>query len=413
MKQRTPECEKLVKKGDFYGCDLHNEQWEADIVVMLQWYDPRVSGLVPKDQIGRTLSEGQAQDLMWSPDVIVTNAELQGRSVISTNFHVSVDGMVNKTQRLLVKIKENFDGKEFPYDQQALHVLLASASYMTDDVQLVPMFAANLSDIGASSFDKSDWAFLYHDLKVFEESVGSLKKSRAQFVMHVLRDASPYMSSTIFPEIMIVVLSYTVFLFPVNPGFAMPRVSSAVIAFLSILTISTRTSAMLPEEALAERCREQTPHMDCQALTVIAAAHAKLLISDEALFQTLAWRLRSCARTCTFQAVANLANAYAKFGFQSPALAPEASRSSAPWTSTTALGITDGVFELVLEELPRLLLDSNAHSIVLLSHAAARAGQHRRLGALPQRLASAAQPTLPSCDGAQPGHSTEGGGLRA
>ena len=38
-------------------------------------------------------------------DVIVTNAELQGRNVISTSFHVSVDGMVNKTQRLLVKIK--------------------------------------------------------------------------------------------------------------------------------------------------------------------------------------------------------------------------------------------------------------------------------------------------------------------
>ena len=150
-------------------------------------------------------------------------------------------------------------------------MLLASASYMTDDVQLVPMVTANLSDIGASSFDKSDWTFLFHDLKVFEESVGSLKKSRAQFVMHVLRDASPYMSSTIFPEIMIVVLSFTetclrrtfempkhflgafmvldnifdgssyssnsrifsmfviglqVFLFPVNPGFAMPRVSS-------------------------------------------------------------------------------------------------------------------------------------------------------------------------------------------
>lgn len=38
-------------------------------------------------------------------DVIVTNTELQGRNVISTSFHISVDGMVNKTQRLLVKIK--------------------------------------------------------------------------------------------------------------------------------------------------------------------------------------------------------------------------------------------------------------------------------------------------------------------
>ena len=45
-------------------------------------------------------------------DVIVTNAELQGKNVISTSFHVSVDGMVNKTQRLLVKIKagEGWEG---------------------------------------------------------------------------------------------------------------------------------------------------------------------------------------------------------------------------------------------------------------------------------------------------------------
>ncbi|CAL1153063.1 unnamed protein product [Cladocopium goreaui] len=153
------------------------------------------------------------------------------------------------------------------------------------------------------------------------------------------------------------------------------RVKDLALVLHAYAKAQLRSSAVF--EALAERCREQTPHMDCQALSVIAAAHAKLLISDEALFQTLAWRLRSCARTCTFQAVANLANAYAKFGFQSPALAPQALQSDKPWTwspSSGAVGITDGVFDLVLEELPRLLLDSNAHSIVLLSHAAARAG---------------------------------------
>lgn len=91
-----------------------------------------------------------------------------------------------------------------------LHVLLASASYMTDEVQLVPMPSANISDSVAKSFDKTDWTFLYHGLNVFPENVGSLQKSRAEFEMHVLRDASPYWSSTIFPEIMIVVLSYTV-----------------------------------------------------------------------------------------------------------------------------------------------------------------------------------------------------------
>ncbi|CAK9089847.1 unnamed protein product [Durusdinium trenchii] len=221
--------EVAVALKGFYGADLHNEQWEADIIIMLSWYDPRVAGLVPKDETVRTLSEEQAGDMMWTPDIVVTNTELHGDRVVATSF------------------QEDFNGKEFPYDSQALHVLLASASYMIDDVQLVPMAFVNISDPGERAFDKSDWTFLSHEMTIFNESTGSMHKSRAQFVVHVLRDASPYVQSTIFPEIMIVVLSYTVFLFPVNPGFAMPRVSSAVIAFLSILTISTRTSAMLPE----------------------------------------------------------------------------------------------------------------------------------------------------------------------
>ena len=53
-------------------------------------------------------------------DLVVTNAEIEGVRVIATSFHISIDGVVRKTQRLLVKVLENFDGKEFPYDTQAL-----------------------------------------------------------------------------------------------------------------------------------------------------------------------------------------------------------------------------------------------------------------------------------------------------
>ncbi|CAJ1424290.1 unnamed protein product, partial [Effrenium voratum] len=149
-------------------------------------------------------------------------------------------------------------------------------------------------------------------------------------------------------------------------------------------------------EALSQRCREQAEHMDCQAVSVIAAAHAKLLISDEPLFQVLAWRLRSCARSCTFQAVANLGNAYAKFGFTS-ALQPPGG------TQLPGMGITDGVFDLVLEELPRLEREPNAHSMVLLSHAAARAGQHQRRPELAQQLARGAVELLEDCEPGQLG----------
>lgn len=28
--------------------DLHNEEWEGDVVVMLSWSDPRVAGIIPQ-----------------------------------------------------------------------------------------------------------------------------------------------------------------------------------------------------------------------------------------------------------------------------------------------------------------------------------------------------------------------------
>ncbi|CAK9100050.1 Hypothetical protein (Fragment) [Durusdinium trenchii] len=188
------------------------------------------------------------------------------------------------------------------------------------------------------------------------------------------------------------------------------RVKDLALVMHAYAKAQLRSTAVF--DALRHRCREQTEHMDCQALSVIAAAHAKLLISDEPLFQALAWRLRSCARTCTFQAVSNLANAYAKFGFERPPMAPEGStpmfasssgpRGPRPPRST--VGVTEAVFDLVMEELPRLVNDSNAQSIVLLSHAAARAGQHRRWGPqLAERLAPLAQREMGSCDGAQLG----------
>ena len=81
---------------------------------------------------------------------------------------------------------------------------------MADAVQLVPCKDANFTDAGPAQFAKSDWTYLWNDLTAFVESSGPLRKSRAQFVVHIARDATPYLSGTIFPEIMIVVLGYTV-----------------------------------------------------------------------------------------------------------------------------------------------------------------------------------------------------------
>ncbi|CAE8639085.1 unnamed protein product, partial [Polarella glacialis] len=195
------------------------------------------------------------------------------------------------------------------------------------------------------------------------------------------------------------------------------RVKDLALVLNAYAKTQLRSTAVF--EALADRCREQAEHMDCHAVSVIANAHARVLVTDERLFRALAWRLRSCSRTCTFQAVAGLANSYAKFGFTSPARPPEAEEAVAALAAQKAyarpsrnlpgsLGITDAVFDTVLGELPRLLGEwssqsSSAHSTVLLAHAAARAGQHRRRPELPATLAASALRGLRSFEAQQLG----------
>ena len=92
---------------------------------------------------------------------------------------------------------------------QALHIRLASAAFLLEDVELLARADGNITG-SFKAFEKSDWTYLSHELKAFSLAAGDAMKSYAELEIRVKRDASPYMSSTIFPEIMIVVLSYSV-----------------------------------------------------------------------------------------------------------------------------------------------------------------------------------------------------------
>eukprot|EP00747_Dinoflagellata_sp_TGD_P032860 gnl/TRDRNA2_/TRDRNA2_136257_c0_seq2.p1 gnl/TRDRNA2_/TRDRNA2_136257_c0~~gnl/TRDRNA2_/TRDRNA2_136257_c0_seq2.p1 ORF type:complete len:219 (-),score=35.70 gnl/TRDRNA2_/TRDRNA2_136257_c0_seq2:87-743(-) len=79
-----------------------------------------------------------------------------------------------------------------------------------------------------------------------EETDSMLEKSRGEFRMLVRRNAEPYLMGILLPEIFMVIISWSVFWLPLIAPFAMPRVATALIAFLTLMTLSLRTNAMLP-----------------------------------------------------------------------------------------------------------------------------------------------------------------------
>lgn len=54
----------------------------------------------------------------------MTNTELHGDRVVATSFQVSIDGVVNKTQRMLVKIKDRTGLRWYEYGVHMMIIVL-------------------------------------------------------------------------------------------------------------------------------------------------------------------------------------------------------------------------------------------------------------------------------------------------
>lgn len=83
--------------------------------------------------------------------------------------------------------------------------------------------------------------------EVYAEVDGSLRKSRGRFVLQVARGNEQFEQNVMLPEIALVFCAWMVFLLPVAPQFAMPRVTLSMVSFLSVLTINMRTLSLIPE----------------------------------------------------------------------------------------------------------------------------------------------------------------------
>lgn len=227
----------------FYGMQLKQGTFSADMVINLKWVDTRAVSLVPDGVSSITLPQESAASQMWMPDIAVTNRDLRGIDVISTAVTVSRAGDVTKVQRLVAVVKNPYDVSMFPYDQQTLKVTLASTSLMSEELTLAP--SAEMSGVKDGIFDGA-FIFKQSEAVSFEEIDGALKKSRGQMKMVIQRKSASHFEGMLLPELLLALIIYTVFWFPLTAPFIMPRVATCMISYLALVTFMFRTSSMLP-----------------------------------------------------------------------------------------------------------------------------------------------------------------------
>jgi len=233
---------------NFYGLDFRHNLFSVDVVLTLQWIDPRIIKLLPADAKRATISPEEAKENLWLPDIVVSNRAIGGEEVVSAAVDLFRDGKVVKTQRLKLSVMQHFDVAAFPFDHQTPKIQLSSATLMTEDLVLKEMDDKNLSGFKKGLFSDGEFQFVSEQIRVFEEVDANLKKSRGELAITLRRDWRRYLQTTILPEIFLILISFTVFWMPRATPFAMPRVATNLISFLTLMTLSVGTSEMLPSD---------------------------------------------------------------------------------------------------------------------------------------------------------------------
>jgi len=234
---------------NFFGMKFSKNMFSTDVVLTLSWKDIRAASMVPEGTENVTMRTSAAKKRMWLPDVAVSNRAIGGPELISSAVQVTKNGSVRKTERLLLHVKQHFDVRAFPFDMQQPKIILASATLMAQDLKLrEDKSDRDLAGIKPHLFEDREFRYVSDDTSVFEETDGNLVKSRGMLVITLQRDWTRYLQTTILPELFLILISFTVFWMPRATPFAMPRVATNLISFLTLMTLSINTSRMLPQD---------------------------------------------------------------------------------------------------------------------------------------------------------------------
>jgi len=233
---------------NFFGLQFRHNLFSLDVVLTLRWKDNRTSKLLPSGATHATISVDEAKKNLWMPDVVVANRAIAGQEEISSALDIYRDGMVLKTQRLKLSVQQHFEVRAFPFDYQTPKIILSSATLMTSDLILMELPDRRLHGAKKDLFTNREFQYVSEKTRVFEEVDASLHKSRGELAIKLKRDWTRYLQTTILPEVFLILISFTVFWMPRATPFAMPRVATNLISFLTLMTLSINTAEMLPPD---------------------------------------------------------------------------------------------------------------------------------------------------------------------
>jgi hypothetical protein len=148
---------------DMHNIDSAQQNFAADIAVVLRWKDPRLA------HTGSGVAH-YALDQIWNPRVVIVNETNFVTRRLPESVEVDPDGVVLYRQRYVGSFTQPLHLKSFPFDKQTFRVQLVAVRFSRDEVKFLPnqkWIDSGLKDAGgiSQSISLPDWTIESWNIK--------------------------------------------------------------------------------------------------------------------------------------------------------------------------------------------------------------------------------------------------------
>jgi len=211
----------------------------VDMIINLKWRDPRLADSPKK--AGQTFRRFKLEEV-WTPDVIMLNSNQLSKRQKDVVI-VDAEGTVSYTQRVAGEVSFNIDLEEFPFDKHEVSIGLVARGYSTNEVAFQP----DSSRTGR----ESRFTIVDFDVGPVTTRVGTYHYAPADktisaffFEFHVERHSAFYVWKVLLPLVLIVLMSWTVFL--IDPNQIGPQIGISTASVFTLIIFQFNLARLVP-----------------------------------------------------------------------------------------------------------------------------------------------------------------------
>ncbi|MCA6075444.1 hypothetical protein [Fulvivirga sedimenti] len=236
----TPGQKEEVKVGfvllDLFNIDNVKGTVSGEFVFTLSWTD---TSLV---RPGQTAPIILPYDSVNPPQIQIRNV-IDYRSFRERSVTVLPNGEVNSRHRLTGILNTKFNFRKFPFDRQTLGISIFDTS-VEQDVRLIPDDRYQ-GIFKPDSLSIPNWKVMYNGMRTYSDVEYGIPFQSIVFSYSLVRISEFYIWKVVFPMVLVVLMSWSVFW--IDPKNISAQLTVSVTAILTLIVFQFSVAQTLPE----------------------------------------------------------------------------------------------------------------------------------------------------------------------